>query len=289
MGYFLRLSGYAPSGRDDGLKWIEAALYEAPDAAGQPGAWTQIDLFALADYADPLAPPSYSFTTVNATAEGGMWYRIEFRDAIGGTQPSRPEFNGLGAVPTVEEIRADSRADFDELGYPAPVLSADLDPLQGRLDEATTQFYGVTGIDPRSLPVTDKRLPLVRMAIRMGVEYLAASGQMEQLETASDYDMLSAMSASDYSETRRGVTAPNPHVLHPWPALNRLLNLVIYFDTQGGATEGQPLVGAARSVEEVRADMREDSRVPPRWPRPFIEGVPYWPQPWVSNENVGGP
>lgn len=288
--YYVGLTNLRPAGRFDGIKWTSVGIFEAAadPVTGALGAWAEIDTQSLADYPDPLAPPTFAFSTTQATAASGLWYKVQFRDAFAGVQDSVPEYNGTLAAPTVDQVRAESNADFEELGYPAP-LAGDPDRLQPVLDVAVELFQGATGIDSRTLDAADKRVRLVQTAIRMLVEYQAASGQMEQLETAADYDMLSAMSAADYSETRRGVSAPNPHVLHPWPALNRLLNLIVNFDTQGGSAAEAPEVGDARSVRDVRRDMDEDQRVPPRFPRPLQEGVPYWPQPWITNTNIGGP
>lgn len=263
MAYLVTLLGYKPAARAS-VKWTSVGVYEAPDVAGAPGAFVLIDTQALADYADPAHPPSYDLETVNATAASGLWYRVEFRDTIGGLQESEPEYNGLAAVPDVVWVRATSNVDFGELGYPDPA-TGDPDRLQYVLDEAVPEFTQLTGVDPLRDALPDGELRLTRMAIRMLVEYHAASGQMEQLETAADYDMLSSMTASDYSETRRGVTRPNPQVLHPWPALNRLLEQIVDYGAGGPAPDG---VGMVVPRDECRRGGRLVSNGSPVWPWP---------------------
>jgi hypothetical protein len=163
---------------------------------------------------------------------------------------------------TTDWIRETSNIDFAELGYPAPDPGGK-DRLRWPLEEALVEFRGLTGIDVTSMtldaddPTYDKRVPLLRRAIRMLVEYAATSSQMEQTETASDYDMLSSFSASGYSESRRGIARPNPQVLHPWPALNRLLNQILYFDDQGNVRDTGPGVVASGDPRPYEDTMRQ--------------------------------
>lgn len=137
------------------------------------------------------------------------------------------------AIPTVDEIRAESNVEWAEYGYPLPV-GADPDRLDTVLSEATIEFQAMTGIDPADEPVmaADVRAPLIRKAIRMLVEFNAGASQMEVLESVTDFDIISSFGAAGYNETRRNVSA-NTQVVHPWPALNRLLKFIVYFDSAG--------------------------------------------------------
>lgn len=284
MGYVIEFKNLKPAGRTDNRKWVTVGVYEAPNVSGVPGVWTEIDSQALADYADPTNPPVFAVTTVNATVPSGLWYKVQFRDAFTGLQDSVPEYNGTSGVPEVEWVRETSNTDFDELGYPAPDPGA-IDRLQSVLDESVVQFYGATGINPATVSETDKRLQLIRMALRMYVEYECASKQMEQLETASDFILLSSMSVSDYSETRRGLTRMNPQILHPWPELNRLLGFIVNFDTQGGALDEAP------GITSPNAFPAPYERLMIEYGRRYQHGRgggvtgPLWPQPWVTNRN----
>jgi hypothetical protein len=281
MGYFIGLSNLKPSGRTDGRKWTSVGFYEAPPGVdGQPGAWTEIDAQALPDYSNAAVTPVFSLSTTEATAPSGLWYKVQFRDSFTGIQESVPEYSGTSGVPDVEWIRETSNADWGEMDYPAPEAGG-VDRLQSVLDEAVVTFYSITGLNPRTFPETDKRLALVRQALRMLVEYQAASTTMEHLGTASDFDMLSGMSASDYSETRRGMHAGSG-VLHPWPALNRLLNAILYFDSQGNPVQEGPSVSRElrpRPYEEVMKSLLAQH------PGAIRDNQPLWPQPWVTNTN----
>jgi hypothetical protein len=283
VGYLVNLEGYRPAKRNDGLKWTRAFIYESPTAvgfsAGGLASGTLIEMAVLADYSDPLNPPIFDFTTVNATAPSGLWYRIEFHDAGSGVQDSVPMYNGTvaAAIPDVEWIRATSQAEWDELGYPVP-LTGGADPLENLIPVAVAEFQAVTGIDLTAVAADDKRIPLINKALRMFVEYDAASGQMEILETAADYNMVQSMSAGGYSETRRGIVQPNPWVLHPWPALNGLLNGIINFDTQGQLAGETPAIESQgvypRPGSEIMAEGFHDRyRQRGAWP---VLG-PVWP------------
>lgn len=262
------------------MKWTLVGIYEAPDAGGAPGAFVELEEQALPGYADATDPPVFDLETILGSAPSGLWYRVQFRDPVGGLQDGVPEYNGTSAVPETEWIRETSKADFDDLGYPAPG-PGEPDPLQVKLDEAVSIFRSITAIDAAAMSETDPRLTLVRMALRMLVEYECAARQMEQLETASDFDMISAMSASDYSETRRGLTRQNPQTLHPWPALDRLLGAILSFGLVRGseAAPGISVPGACPTpYQEVTIERAIRSRrlgYEGGYPGPVVG--PVWP------------
>lgn len=138
-------------------------------------------------------------------------------------------------APTVTEIRQESNVPFVELGYPEPE-GENPDRLQGKLDEAISDFRMATGLklsDIDNDPDVDVRGPAIKKAIRMFVEYAVGSSQPTVLETAYDFDMVQSMSVSGYNETRRPIAA-NLAILHPWPALNSLLRSIMDSGPDGG-------------------------------------------------------
>jgi hypothetical protein len=267
----VNLEGYRPLKKYNNAKWTSVKIYEAPDSLGP---WTQIDTQALPDYPDPLLPPVFNFTTNSATAPSDKWYRVEFYDLVGGYQDSVPEYNGTvsAAVPTTEWIRETSKISFGEYGYPEPTDGPD--PLEVPLAESVVQFQATTGIDLTTVLASDDRNPLIRAALRMFVEYHVASGTQEVLDTVADYDLLSSMSADGYTESRRGVVGVNPNVLHPWPALGRLLSSIIYFG-QGGAIDEAPAVGVIGVNPRPGKDFIGS---PGSWDGPFGPPATVWPR-----------
>lgn len=76
----VNLFDFIPPARSDGIPWNAWFLEEAPDVAGIPGSWTQIDTAALTPLdADPRYPAPRDITSDNATGPN-MWYRVRFRD-----------------------------------------------------------------------------------------------------------------------------------------------------------------------------------------------------------------
>lgn len=238
MGYQVQLLGYTPGDRRDGNPWTSAWIYEAPTAATAAASRTQIDTKSLSPLdADPTAPATRDFETFQGTVPHGAWYWVEFHDAAGNAQLFGPSFNMAdGFMPTAEQIRSEERQmPWADWGYDAPE-DDDPDRLDVVLFEAESEMYGYLGALVAGDP--DERAPLVRRAMKMLVIYNVGSSQAEVAESAFDYDMVSAMSAEGYSETRRGVTRPNPQVLHPWPALNRLLDFILHYGRDARAEDG---------------------------------------------------
>lgn len=240
MGFVVSLTGYRPTPRYDLVAWTGYLIQEAP---AESGPWTQIDSGSLSPVdGDPTDPAVRNFTTTNATAEIALWYRIRFTDQNGNYETSQPVQNlPTDAIPTAAEVRVESKISFAEYSYAAPA-PGDLDPLELPIAEAALEFTGLTGIDLGQAGLTaDKRVPLIRRAIRMLVEYNCAGSQMEVLETAADFDLLSGFNAANYSETRRGV-GRNSRILHPWPALDKLLGLILYYDSNGNPVADGPAI-----------------------------------------------
>lgn len=251
MPFVVSLTGFRPAPRADTVLWTTALIEESVNPTATPPVWTQIDSQALTAYADPTNPPIFNFTTVHATAALGLYYRVIFQDAsLAQGAPSAAVFNGglSEAVPSAAEIRAEwPQAPWAEYGYPDPTLGQ-FDPLEMLVTEGIVEFLGMTGVDPTSAAMsTDKRLPIIRKALKMLVGFNAGGLQPEILDTAIDFDLLSSFNAGGYSESRRGhrgALGSENVILHPWPALNKLLGFIIYFDSQGRrGTEGPALSG----------------------------------------------
>jgi hypothetical protein len=243
MTFVFRLTGFTPGVRDD-EPFVSARIEEGPTITGP---WTTLSVVTLDPIdADPLNPMERSFTVANASAPDGLWYRITWIDAHSNVQPTYPIYHSasLDGAPTPDEIRALSpMIEWAEMGYAA----GSPDPLRPVIDEAAVEFRGYTGLDVTTMdvdpgsPTYDPRAPLVRRALRMLVQYNVASSSQEILDTVADFDLLSAISAASISETRRSISA-NRQVIHPWPALNKLLTSILYFDSQGQPGYGVPAV-----------------------------------------------
>lgn len=136
----------------------------------------------------------------------------------------------MATTPTAAEIREWSKVDWadPDVDYPPPVGS-DPDPLQLLVDRASAYVTFVTarGYDSH-LPTSLE--PLLNQAVQMRTEQLAQMGKADNVETAGDFDLLSAFTAGAYSETRRSMADANEAkagMLNPWPELNRLLWLLL--------------------------------------------------------------
>ena len=248
MPFVVTLVGFRPGIRND-APWTGARLYESDDPTGP---WAQIQDYTLDPVdVDPMNPAVRDFTTTNATIEQGGWYRVQFYDDAGNVQNSEPTLNApeSSGAPATWQIREWSRVEFGALGYPipAPGQPDSLEPLRQR---AVNEFYAATGIDPSTYSTSSTEIKerslatLIQEAIQRFVEYSAAKGQHELLETAADFDMLQSMSAGNYSETRRSMVQANKNMLHPWPLLHRLLSLIIDLHT-GGSSSSADVPGVA--------------------------------------------
>lgn len=134
--------------------------------------------------------------------------------------------------PTASDIRTASRVNFadPDLGYPPPTPPA-VDPLQEVVDQALSYITYVTGrpYDP-AVALPPLLEPIMRQAARMRTEQIVQEGKSDNVETAGDFDMLSGFTAGPYSETRRGMADADEAkagMLNPWPALNRILWLLL--------------------------------------------------------------
>lgn len=132
--------------------------------------------------------------------------------------------------PTATTVREASRVNFSDpdIGYPPP-SAGNPDPLQEPVDQALAYVTYVTGREfDDTVPAMME--PIMRQVARMRTEQITQEGKADNVETAGDFDMLSGFTAGPYSETRRGLADADEAkagMLNPWPALNRLLWLLL--------------------------------------------------------------
>jgi hypothetical protein len=120
-------------------------------------------------------------------------------------------------APTAANVRGWSKIDFDALGY------TDDATLQVLVDRAVANFYNTTG-RPVDSSVPTELAPLVEQAIQGLTEQAAYRAQEDNLETLSDFDLISSFNAGPYSETRRSPDEMmKARMINAWPWLNRLL------------------------------------------------------------------
>lgn len=171
--------------------------------------------------------------------------------------------------PTVDTIRAESKVGFAELGFGEPAVDTDPDPLELLLNESIAELVmllaevGVT-LDIDTIDANSGMALLVNRAIRMLTEYNAVRAQQEQVETAGDFDMVQSFSVSSISETRRSMSA-NANILHPWPALNKLLGGIVSLIRTGTLTGLDPRVPVIQSVEPGAPKPGWDLMYATRW------------------------
>lgn len=119
-------------------------------------------------------------------------------------------------APDIGDIRAWSRVDFVALGYET---NAELEVL---LDRAIEYVEDVTGRTLATLPSQFERT--MEEAIQRTVEQSAMRSQEENIEVSADFDTISNMSVSGYSEGRRNMDdIRKARLINPWPLLHDLL------------------------------------------------------------------
>ena len=119
-------------------------------------------------------------------------------------------------APTAAQVRGGSKLDFGALGY-----SSDAD-LQVLVDRANANFHNTTGRSFDSIP--SELEPLVQQAVQGLAEQSAFRAQEDNLETLSDFDLISSFGAGPYNETRRSPEEMmKARMINAWPWLNRLL------------------------------------------------------------------
>jgi hypothetical protein len=161
---------------------------------------------------DPVFPGGWSWTPFGWLQPD--WYDSNQWDISTGDAGSNP-------VPTAADVRAASKLDFDDYGYP---VSQDGLPggLQEVVNQAESAFYRITG---QSLDRIDtKDAPLVRRVITGLTQQMAMQNSEDYLDTTSDWDLIVSFSAGPYSETRRSaVDMFQARMLNPVPWLSSAL------------------------------------------------------------------
>lgn len=173
---------------------------------------------------------------------------------------------------TAAEIRTWSDVEFGALGYPEPV---DTEPdrldhlvLRAEAELAARASYRVDlealDVDSTNPKIKNKAL-LAQEIIQRLVEYASAKGQHEILETAADFNLIQGFNVSGYSETRRGWHGMSrvANDIHPWPLVQALIDLLIWFDTGGVramegpamAIPGQDWTVGEEALETIRYPM----------------------------------
>ena len=119
-------------------------------------------------------------------------------------------------APTAADVRGWTKLDLDELGY------GDDSSLQVLVDRSVSNFTNITGQVLSALP--DSLVPSAQEAIQGLVEQTVFRAQEDNLETLSDFDLISSFSAGGYSETRRSPDEMmKAKMINAWPWLNELL------------------------------------------------------------------
>lgn len=197
MSYVKTFTGWTPIPRFDGTKWTAARLEES---ASLSGPWTPVETFALADYADPAAPPAFSFTSDLVTIVDG-WFHFVWLDSLNGSSVSDPErAGGAGGVPpSVSEIR--SMSEFVRLSYPASPFDA-----QREQDVSNARATAIEVIQSLTGRALDGTLPAAlvetaRRAVVLKTEQLLAAFTRKSRRSAFGQRALRSFTAGPYSET----------------------------------------------------------------------------------------
>lgn len=141
---------------------------------------------------DPVFPGGWSWTPYGWLDP--EWYDgndFNVSDASPGSNP----------VPTAADVRAVSKLDFTQYDY----SDATKDALPGGLGEIVAQaesmFWRVTG---QTLDQIDaKAAPLVRRVITGMTEHMVMQSAPDQLDTQSDWELITSFGAGPYNENRR--------------------------------------------------------------------------------------
>lgn len=184
MPFVVTLEDITPPRRAD-APWTQALMYEGPTAAG---AWTLIQTINFSSLpggidTDPTQPQSRDLTTVNATAESGLYYSAIFKDAAGNSsQRSTAVYNNpfgsdVNWRPTVDEVAALIRArTVDENGKEVGTFNNKTTPSYEQADElvdkAVEDLYPIFKSTVPDAPVPPNASP---EAYREAVSALAAA------------------------------------------------------------------------------------------------------------------
>lgn len=184
MGFVVTLEDITPPRRSDAV-WTQALMFEGPTSVG---AWTlreTINFASLPGGPDiiPTEPKTRDLTTVNATAESGLYYSVIFKDGAGNSsQRSNPVFNNpFGSAvnwrPTVDEVAALIRAravddDGNEVGTFTAETTPSYEQADELIDKAVEDLYPIFRSTVVDAPVPPNSTP---EAYREAVSALCAA------------------------------------------------------------------------------------------------------------------
>lgn len=207
MSYVVRLVGFRPSPRDDGVAWTQVRVEEA---ATQNGPWTVIDTQALSPVdPDPTVPQIRNVTTSGAQLASG-WYRLAFVDPAGGQQLTGPVAGsgaGIEMPPSASVVR--DRSELLTARYPPNPVDGDVERrLRELVADAVALIESITG---RVLDSTLPTVPvnLVRIAMRATAlmsEMMSVRGSLAYAQSTADgsRQRLKSISAGSWSESYFG-------------------------------------------------------------------------------------
>lgn len=155
MPFVVTLEDITPPRRADSI-WTQALMYEGPTAAG---AWTlreTINFSALPGGldTDPTQPKSRDLTTVNATAESGLYYSVVFKDGAGNSSQrsvavyNNPFGSAVNWRPTVDEVATLIRArtvdeNGNEVGTFNNLTTPSYEQADELIDKAVEDLYPI--------------------------------------------------------------------------------------------------------------------------------------------------
>lgn len=181
--------------------------------------------------------------------------------------------------PTAAQIRSWTNPDpnlprfiFEEYGYPAPE-GEDADSLEILIARFVEWLEAAIGYDIDDDEYPENLQERTGEAIQLGVLYKIVSTEQGIIETAGDFDLIQSFSAGSYSETRRG-QGINTRALHPWPALNQLLNGLLSPDRLGQEIPAMGIVAPDWNVGKDIIDARTGTYSNYRGPSPLWVSLP---------------
>lgn len=171
MTYVISFKNYVPSSRSDGIKWTGGIVQQAPDATDEPGTWSTIDTFVIADYPDPTVPPVINYSTHLATIAEG-WFRLAFTDPGAGQEFTLPLwYSTSSARPNTRDVAAyiknrtvDSNNNF--VGDFTDNTAVTKDEVEELIIKGEDRILRRLDLDPNE-PLPTESLPAIRDMISL--------------------------------------------------------------------------------------------------------------------------
>lgn len=174
-------------------------------------------------------------------------------------------------VPAASDLTAASRIDFEALDMTDAMVQDEVDALAPWLEDATGRRFDGSAV-PEYEPIPPRDDARFKKALRMALEWEAYKQHPDQVESVIDFGEVQAFTAGSYNEDRRGAQDLRymDDWLHPWPALNKLLQSI-----QSASRRPQhevPAVGVSdprvRGGSEIMGALRGGPRYDPFDMRP---------------------